>query len=50
MLRRMLDAPVSGQGQIGRQKTMWKNWCKSDMESVGLNLKEDDILDSKVGE
>ena len=43
MLRRMLDAPVPGQGQIGRQKTMWKDWCKSDMESV--ELKEEDVLD-----
>ena len=43
VLRRMLDAPVQGKRQRGRQKTRWKDSCKRDMESVGL--KDKDALD-----
>ena len=39
----MLDAPVRGKKKRGRQKTRWKDSCKRDMESVGLE--EDDARD-----
>ena len=43
VLGRMLDAPVPGKRQRGKQKIRWKDSCKRDMESVGL--KEEDVLD-----
>ena len=36
VLRRMLDAPVSGKKRRGRQKTRWKDSCKGDMEKFGV--------------
>ena len=48
MLRRMLDAPVLGKIQRGRQATRWKDSCNRHMESVGL--KEEDILDQDTRE
>ena len=43
ILRRMVDAPVPGKRQRGRQTTRWKDSCKSNMGSVGL--KEEDVPD-----
>ena len=40
MLRRMVDAPVPGKRRRGRQKTRWKELCKSDGK-----LKVNDLLD-----
>ena len=42
VLRRMLAAPAPEKRRRGRQKTRWKDSCKSDMESVGL--KEENTL------
>ena len=39
----MVDTPVPGNRQRGRQKTRWKDSCKRDLESLGL--KREDVLD-----
>ena len=40
VIRRMLDARVTGKRRRGRQKTRWKDSCKRDVESVGLKMKD----------
>ena len=44
MLRTILDAPEPGKGRRVRQKTKWKDSCKRDMESVGLNVRKQGLL------
>ena len=39
------DAPVSGRRQRGRQKTRWKESCKSDMESGGGRTGQDKVVE-----
>ena len=39
MLRRIEDEPVPGKRR-GRQKTRWKDSCKRDLESMGLNMEK----------
>ena len=43
VVRTRQDAQVPRKRQRGRQKTRWKESCKSDMESVGLKV--EDVLD-----
>ena len=43
MLRRMANTLVPGKRGSGRQKTMWKDLCNRDMESVGLKV--EDVMD-----
>ena len=43
MLRRMGDSSIPGERRKGRQKTRWKDSCKS------VGLKADDELDKREG-
>ena len=46
MLRRMVDALVTGKRRRGRQKTRRKDFCNRDMESVCLKV--EDVMDGQI--